>query len=1774
MHKKFLLFLIFFLPVQTITAQSGKASVLNNSFIINFVNTNQDFIDQKKGKFTVRDYYEFTDPSKQGEFKLPTKNYLIALPPLSKPQVKIVSKKEDAVNLIVPRVNPELIKANDSTLSLKKVELNNVKSANNSVIQIKGYVWFRDFYCAVIELNTHIYNAQNSTLTIYNSLQIQFSFSQKISIKNQSPIQEKSKFDKTLKNVIYNWGIAEQFRSKRHLLSNDSTDSWINFNNKYLKLKVGEDGIYRISADDLKNFGIQLSSINPKTFQLFNKGHEMEITVKGESDNTFDNNDFIEFYGSKNHENDYRTINAPSENYNEYLNRYTDTSYYFLTWGIGNGRRIPVQRSSQKASDTLKFYNHFEHIENNTMFQNLNGNEVANQNPDWRKNKSWYWDWIFTSTKNYNFIPTDLYPNKPVNIYFKLVSAGSNVPANSHQLALKLNGVTVDSQSVDRFEQVLLHANVNSSILNNTDDNISIVNYANGTSPNFLALDWYDIEYPRKLNLVNDSLSFEVKDQLSNSEVNLEIGNASTPDLIVYRIANKIKKIENFSFINNTIILFDTLTDGDKFIIIPEEKILKPELVSFNSFVNLKDSSNQADYLAITHPKFLSAVNNYVNSIKNMYNVKTCIVNVEDIYNQFGFGYSTPESIKLFFETVLAKWGTPLPSYTTLIGDANYDFKGYVLKASGVRLGENYVPSYGVPVGDNWYVTFNENIIPIPQLKLGRIPINESGELEMYQDKVENNFNSEYDDWNKKYLFFSGGIESTEYAVIKSANDAVISNIIKPKPISGIYTHFYKTADPTSDFGPYTPQEIRSAISQGGVFISYVGHSGTSTWDNSINSTEQLKNDVNRNPLITDFGCSTNKFAEPDITAFGEKFLLRADGQALTYIGNSSLGFVSTATNAPKLFYSSFLTDSTKEIGNAHLYLKSQLFSNLGSSDVVKIFSLTNTILGDPTIRLKIPKLPDLEINEQSLYLNKTDLTVKSDSVKLKLYINNFGLVTNDSLSVVFEHSLNNKLIESKIIRIQLPEITDTLSLWLMTKLPGEHVLNVKLDFDNEIEEINENNNSILYSFNIFSSQLRDLIVNNVENPWLKDILLLNPSNYSADEFNIIFQLSKNSDFSPYQDFNIPSDSLFTRISLNSLQPDQRYWFRYKINHSNSHFNSGKSFYTIKEAPFLLKDFTSLSSQQLYNLSYDFNSNSITLSNDSVNISVLSAGWYSGANCVIAKNGINLLSNSFFAGMGIVVFDPVTMNVDTSTWYNLFGNPDNVQALADLINSIPQGKIVAMGVADDARNNLSTNLRNAIKSLGSTMIDSLKFRGSWAIIGKKGAMPDETIERVNEPYDGLVSINSNFTIRNRDGYLLTNSIGPSHGWNKILKKDSSPANSDILYKILGEKNNGDFDTLSVVVNDSLINLKGIDFHLYSKIKLLAAFSSNDKGESPSLSELSCYYDVVPELGTNYQVVSVSNDSVDAGAKNNLSFYVYNVGGFPAGSFKVKVQIIKPDNSRNEILNENVISLQSEERKLFKADYENKGMGGNYIFHIEIDPENKISELYKDNNFFDIPFYVKGDTTTLSVSPASFTAKYDGVDIMDGEYISNTPDIEMTLNYPVWFPAQDTNAVAFYLDDKKIPYSEFQINYDNARINKYIFSPELSDGEHSIKVFGINNLGILESTPGYEKSFLVLDEAKILNVYNFPNPFNNDTYFTFKLTQIPDELKIKIYTIAGRLIKEIEKKSSELNFDFNKIFWDGRDEDGDLIANGVYLYKIIMKKGNKTEDITQKLAVVR
>jgi len=292
------------------------------------------------------------------------------------------------------------------------------------------------------------------------------------------------------------------------------------------------------------------------------------------------------------------------------------------------------------------------------------------------------------------------------------------------------------------------------------------------------------------------------------------------------------------------------------------------------------------------------------------------------------------------------------------------------------------------------------------------------------------------------------------------------------------------------------------------------------------------------------------------------------------------------------------------------------------------------------------------------------------------------------------------------------------------------------------------------------------------------------------------------------------------------------------------------------------------------------------------------------------------------------------------------------------------------------------------------------------------------------------------------------------------------------------------------------------------------------------------------------------------------------------SINLKVERVKPDNSRETVTENTIDKLLPGTNRSYNIVYNTSGGAGSGTFVISIDPDNKIKEFYKDNNLYSISFFVKGDTTRPNLA-----ITFDGTDILDNDFVSSDPKIVMELNDKTLLPITDPSSVTVTLNTSTVTDSVITsgLNYHFNSTNPKVvveYDPKLPDGDYIMNVKGKNALGTVTDSVGLTRHFRVNSQAQLMDVYNYPNPFARDTYFTFKLTQLPDELKIRIFTVAGRLIKEISKKSFELNYDFNRIPWDGRDQDGDYLANGVYLYKMIMKKGNITQNVIQKLAVIK
>ena len=152
------------------------------------------------------------------------------------------------------------------------------------------------------------------------------------------------------------------------------------------------------------------------------------------------------------------------------------------------------------------------------------------------------------------------------------------------------------------------------------------------------------------------------------------------------------------------------------------------------------------------------------------------------------------------------------------------------------------------------------------------------------------------------------------------------------------------------------------------------------------------------------------------------------------------------------------------------------------------------------------------------------------------------------------------------------------------------------------------------------------------------------------------------------------------------------------------------------------------------------------------------------------------------------------------------------------------------------------------------------------------------------------------------------------------------------------------------------------------------------------------------------------------------------------------------------------------------------------------------------------------------------------------------------------------------------------NYQSGKVT-YPFR-DLEPGLHtlSLKAWDVYN-----NSSTAEIQFVVFDEKEelvIRNVLNYPNPFINYTEFWFNHNSSDVlDVSIQIFTVSGKIVKTINGKTtggSKVTSSVSKdIVWDGRDDFGDKIGKGVYVYKITVHSNqlNKTVEKFQKLVIL-
>ncbi len=435
------------------------------------------------------------------------------------------------------------------------------------------------------------------------------------------------------------------------------------------------------------------------------------------------------------------------------------------------------------------------------------------------------------------------------------------------------------------------------------------------------------------------------------------------------------------------------------------------------------------------------------------------------------------------------------------------------------------------------------------------------------------------------------------------------------------------------------------------------------------------------------------------------------------------------------------------------------------------------------------------------------------------------------------------------------------------------------------------------------------------------------------------------------------------------------------------------------------------------------------------------------------------------------------------------------------------------------------------------------------------------------------------------GYITSTPIGPAQSWNTLkwrpVPGSADNVNDTIRLSITGIKANGEENVLvNTITTDSLtFNLNGVvNPAVYPYIKLSAFIRDDSLKTAEQLDRWQVFYSPYPEFAVNPSLY-VKLDSSKLQEGENMSFWVAaeNVTPFslPAtDSLKVNWWLFDGNNVRHDLPLQKIAPIAPNSVDTLQITNTTVGYKGVNNLWMELNafgPGHRVEEAHF-NNYSQRSYEVTGD----KINPL-LDVTFDGVHVMDGDIVSAKPQVVITLKDENRFLALDTSSFKVFLTDPAgnqvlVPYisnqGELILDFtppnmpnNNAKI---AWAPVFTmDGKYELLVQAKDKTGNNSGNFDYRIRFEVINKSTITNVMNYPNPFSTQTKFVFTLTgsEVPTYFKIQIMTITGKVVREItqdELGPMHVGRNITEYAWDGRDEFGDPLANGVYLYRVVTK----------------
>lgn len=1621
-------------------------------------------------------------------------------------------------------------------------------------------------------------------------------------------------------------------------------NEWIKFNQSYFKFPVLQEGIYRIDSTTLSS-KFNLTTTDPRHFQIFLKGKELPLFIKGESDGLFNGNDYIEFYANS-LRGDYDSLLYADISYlpNPYKAFFNDSIFAYITLNNSlNNKRFIVETDTSVSNYPVADYFYSEklfHLSNTYNYVY----DINNSYSDPRYTQAEGFGYIFGkgATVTANFGNLSVFQTSVLPCYLKLNYSGSSMNMSAitdHQVQFSYadnnnNNVLLSDSLFYGYRAVQLNYTLtNQQIGNNSTFSLLSVNNASFSAfNNSTVLHYLHFYYPKTSNLSGAALNtLYINDNNISSKQGFILSmpnGGSSNSILAYDITNN-RKIP--VVLNTHARMVIPNSGGIKKVFLSSESstIAVLNLIDVNqnqSFTNFKAGNASSPFVIIYHPSLQSGAQAYGNYRASAAggNYQVISANVTELYEQFGYGINKhPQAIRNFMKFLHDSLSVP-PSYLLLLG------KGvHLTDLHGATQQFNLIPAIGIPASDNLLTTgITNNTCLYPEIPVGRLAVRSNSEVTIYLNKVQQHESTGPTEWKKNVLHFVGG-DTPQLTSLLNNYMGSYEQVIEDTLFGGNVFTFKKNT--TAPIQLNISDSIKEIISKGAALMTFFGHGSDQNFDQAIDDPE-VYNNTGKYPLVFANSCYSGNIHIPGVKSVSERFVFSNQKGSIGFLATTSIGYVSSLHYYATHFYRS-LSVSRFGKGIGDITKEAAFQTSLGFDKASRYTALDMTLHGDPSIRLNGSNESDYLITNSDV---RFDTQRYVDSIGVFVYHKNIGKAVNDSFFVKIERIFPNNDSVSYLKRIKAPFYKDSLKFYIpldFVRGIGLNKFKVRLDQFNEMTEYTKSNNATFGTVDLFirGGDIVPVYLYKYAVIPISSSVTLKASTTDPFAPNTTYKLQLDTCdkfTNPIQqtiitssggviewNVNLPygdSTVYFWRASKDSLLPSDRIVWREssfqtignKVGWSQAHFhqfkNNNYKFVNYNKSQRRFNFVNNVHSIRVRNGMYPFIAPiSINFFFNNQNLSSWGCapdGWNFAVFDSISGEPQSVVSLNWPAnGPGTysncVCVDNQVLYVYSFGQNNYCGFQNWQGSMENFLNSIPPNNYVLGYTMGALSNNYaqvssySNSLYTAFESIGSGNIRTTADTVPIILFGKKGMLAGQANELIGATRKDILIMEDSIKTRWNSGYIASEIIGPSNKWNSLhwqLKPFDLNAGDTTVLKLVGMRPNGVKDTLMSFSKDStdvlaLYNYINAETHPY--LQLVAFMKDNVNRTSPQLRKWQVLYDEAPECAINpLKGFLAINDSLQEGDLAKFRLPIENIGKITFTDSLIVTYWLEDKNKvihplPPKIMKNNFASGEILFDTIAINSYQYTGSNALWIDVNPLKHPRYQKEQEHFNNIARLAFKVNRDITNPLLD-----VTFDGVRILNRDLVSAKPHIHVSLKDENKFLAlNDTSAFQVHIKYPgqtgiKPVYFANDLQFTPASLPnnscKIDYTPVLmNDGLYELTVQGKDRSANRSGSTEYKVQFEVKNKATVTQVMNYPNPFSTSTRFVFTLSgsEIPDVFTIQIMTVSGKVVREITKEelgNIRIGRNITEYAWDGKDDFGDKLGNGVYLYKVITRLNNK------------